>query len=122
MPVELPSAQTPLAQLTPTLHFLPAAHRVQTSAMSPQSTSDSPWFFTASLHVGAWHSRRQMPVELPSAQTPLAQLTPTLHFLPVAQRAQTSATSPQSTSDSPWFFTASLQVGARHSRRGLPVE
>jgi len=121
-PVELPRVHRPPAQLLPALHLWFVAHRGQAIAGSPQSTSVSAPFLTPSVQVGSWHSRRQTPVEKPSAHLPLAQLTPTLHFFPVAQRAQASAVSPQSTSNSPPFFTPSLHVAWTHSRRGTPVE
>jgi len=53
LPVESPSAQIPPAQSLHWRQALPAAHRGQVSAASPQSTSTSAPFLTPSGQAGA---------------------------------------------------------------------
>jgi hypothetical protein len=54
---QTPPVQTPLVQSEATMHALPSAHffPCPTQMVPPQSVSVSPWFFTMSVHVGAWH-------------------------------------------------------------------
>src|SRR5438477_10207870 len=82
-------------------HVLKSTQRGQ-DVVPPQSTSDSPWFFTPSVQLGATH--------LPNVHTPDAQSAPILQTPPSGQRAQ--STPPQSTSVSKPFCTLSVQFAA----------
>jgi hypothetical protein len=72
-------------------HDRPGSQRVQ-PVVPPQSTSDSVWFFTPSLHVCSVHT--------PDRQMLLLQSPLDTHALPGSQRAQ-SVLPPQSMSVSP---------------------
>jgi hypothetical protein len=91
-----PALHTPLVQSVGALQVAAVPQRGQAVA-PPQSLSDSPWFCTLSLQVGAWQV---------TLQTRLVQSAAMLHVLPLLQGAQLP---PQSTSVSVPFLTRSLQ-------------
>jgi hypothetical protein len=78
----------------------PVAHGAQ-PLTPPQSTSLSSWLRSPSEHDCARH--------FPPVHSAMLQSLAALHFLPLAQGSQLP---PQSTSDSLWFFTPSVQLGA----------
>src|SRR4051794_26392134 len=82
-------------------HVLKSAQRGQ-AAVPPQSTSDSPWFLTPSVHEAA--------AQRPAVHTPVTQSVPVRQMAFTAQRAQ--SVPPQSTSDSVPFRTVSVQLAA----------
>jgi hypothetical protein len=81
------------------MHPLPSAHFLAGAQLPPQSMYVSFWFWTLSLHVGAWHTF--------VVHTLLVQSLPFgfKHALPSAQVGQEAP--PQSTSVSVPFLTLS---------------
>jgi hypothetical protein len=97
--------QTPLVQSLATMHALPSAHFLLCASQvaPPQSTSVSPWFFTASEQVAAAHASGA------PEHTRLWQSVVTAHVLLVPQAPQSGP--PQSTSVSlPSFITSAQPV------------
>jgi hypothetical protein len=78
--------------------------------MPPQSVSDSFWFLTVSLQVGAWQVQGGLGQLLFAPHTLFAQSAPELHFRPFAHLVLQLP--PQSTSVSKPFCTPSRQLGA----------
>ena len=92
--------QTAFWQSEPIEQPFPDAQRLH-PVDPPQSASVSLPFLTASEQLAATQTL--------AVQTWLSQSLPPVHFLPVTQGEH--ADPPQSTSDSSWFKTLSLQLG-----------
>ena len=103
----VPEKQFRDVQSSGVAHASPVPHGAHT--LPPQSTDDSPWLRTPSLHVAAAHRC----VEL--LHTKLAQSPSVPHVALKAQPGQPANAPPQSTSASSWFNTPSLHVAGRHA-------